>query len=315
MTLTQLQTKINTFLQNGILPKIRAAKLNELFGDVANFADAQKDAANEYTDEAVATVTEALATKADLVAGKVPSTQLPSFVDDVVEVANFAALPGTGEAGKIYVTIDNNKTWRWTGSTYVEITDLSNYATTTYVDNKKSPYSISDNIPDADFDDSAGYLVGYVVKHQGTGIEYLCTDNSGAAAVWRKQVEFAYFDDAPILIDGDAISAETTAQYHIQGQWLTVQGKLTIVPDTGGITPSSNVSVRMALIFPLSTLQSNPFGSAHVASISDSEIIMTADIDTINSDYVAFRIENKGANAINNAVTISYLYSYLIATS
>lgn len=53
--------------------------------------------------------------------GKVPAAQLPTYVDDVVEVANFAALPGTGEAGKIYVTLDTNKTWRWSGSAYVEI--------------------------------------------------------------------------------------------------------------------------------------------------------------------------------------------------
>jgi hypothetical protein len=53
--------------------------------------------------------------------GKVPSIQLPSYVDDVVEVANFAALPVTGETGKIYITLDNNKVYRWTGSIYVEI--------------------------------------------------------------------------------------------------------------------------------------------------------------------------------------------------
>ncbi len=61
--------------------------------------------------------------KADLVDGKVPSYQLPSYVDDVIEVANYAALPVIGESGKIYVTIDNNHIFRWTGSTYVEITD------------------------------------------------------------------------------------------------------------------------------------------------------------------------------------------------
>ena len=64
-----------------------------------------------------------LALKADLVAGKVPSSQLPSYVDDVIEVANYAALPTTGETGKIYITINNNHIFRWTGSTYVEITD------------------------------------------------------------------------------------------------------------------------------------------------------------------------------------------------
>jgi hypothetical protein len=53
--------------------------------------------------------------------GKVPSNQLPSYVDDVVEVANFAALPAIGETGKIYITLDNNKVYRWTGSIYVEI--------------------------------------------------------------------------------------------------------------------------------------------------------------------------------------------------
>lgn len=53
--------------------------------------------------------------------GKVPSTQLPSYVDDVVEGANLAAFPGSGETGKIYVALDTNKTYRWSGSAYVEI--------------------------------------------------------------------------------------------------------------------------------------------------------------------------------------------------
>lgn len=53
--------------------------------------------------------------------GKVPAAQLPSYVDDVLEVANFAALPGTGATGVIYITQDDNKTYRWTGSAYAEI--------------------------------------------------------------------------------------------------------------------------------------------------------------------------------------------------
>lgn len=53
--------------------------------------------------------------------GKVPSTQLPSYVDDVIEYANLAAFPSTGESGKIYIAIDTAKTYRWSGSAYVEI--------------------------------------------------------------------------------------------------------------------------------------------------------------------------------------------------
>ncbi len=52
---------------------------------------------------------------------KVASQYLPSYVDDVIEVANYAALPATGETDVIYVTLDDNKLYRWTGSTYVEL--------------------------------------------------------------------------------------------------------------------------------------------------------------------------------------------------
>lgn len=53
--------------------------------------------------------------------GKIPSNQLPSYVDDIIEVQNYEHLPYEGESGKIYVTLDTNMTYRWTGSDYVEI--------------------------------------------------------------------------------------------------------------------------------------------------------------------------------------------------
>lgn len=64
-----------------------------------------------------------LAAKADLVGGLVPAGQLPSYVDDVIEAANLAAFPVTGESGKIYVALDTSRTYRWSGSAYVELTD------------------------------------------------------------------------------------------------------------------------------------------------------------------------------------------------
>lgn len=59
-----------------------------------------------------------LNTKADLVEGKVPASQLPSYVDDVLEYANLASFPTTGETGKLYIALDTNLIYRWTGSTY-----------------------------------------------------------------------------------------------------------------------------------------------------------------------------------------------------
>ena len=40
------------------------------------------------------------------------------------EVANYAALPATGNAAIIYLTLDDNKLYRWTGSIYVEVSKM-----------------------------------------------------------------------------------------------------------------------------------------------------------------------------------------------
>lgn len=73
--------------------------------------------------------------KADLVDGKVPSSQLPSYVDDVLEYPTLSQLPDVGEDGKIYVTLDTNLTYRWGGTEYIEISPslaLGETASTAY---------------------------------------------------------------------------------------------------------------------------------------------------------------------------------------
>ena len=53
--------------------------------------------------------------------GKIITSQLPSYVDDVLEYSAKSSFPATGETGKIYVDTGANKTYRWGGSAYVEI--------------------------------------------------------------------------------------------------------------------------------------------------------------------------------------------------
>lgn len=53
--------------------------------------------------------------------GKVPTSQLPSYVDDVVDYSSKSSFPTTGETGKIYVANDKNIVYRWSGNSYVEI--------------------------------------------------------------------------------------------------------------------------------------------------------------------------------------------------
>ena len=53
--------------------------------------------------------------------GYVLSSQLPSYVDDILEYSSVSDFPITGDKGKIYLSIDTSKIYRWTGSRYVEI--------------------------------------------------------------------------------------------------------------------------------------------------------------------------------------------------
>lgn len=71
--------------------------------------------------------------------GRVPSSQLPSYVDDVLEYADLAHFPATGETGKIYIAEDTNKTYRWSGLGYAEISEslaLGETSSTAYAGNK-----------------------------------------------------------------------------------------------------------------------------------------------------------------------------------
>lgn len=77
--------------------------------------------------------------KADLVDGKVPAAQLPSYVDDVLEYASISEFPAVGESGKIYIATDTGKEYRWSGSGYAIISDsiaLGETASTAYPGNK-----------------------------------------------------------------------------------------------------------------------------------------------------------------------------------
>lgn len=65
--------------------------------------------------------------------GKVPAVQLPSYVDDVIEVAVYADLPSIGKSNKIYIVVaDENSgggdtsSYRWTGTVYAMVSNTLN---------------------------------------------------------------------------------------------------------------------------------------------------------------------------------------------
>ena len=97
-------------------------------GNVTN--EAQIPLSQKGANNGVATLDES---------GKVPSAQLPSFVDDVLEFDNYELFPETGESGKIYVTKDTNLEYRWSGTQYTQISKsiaLGETASTAYAGDK-----------------------------------------------------------------------------------------------------------------------------------------------------------------------------------
>lgn len=118
----------------------------------------------------------ALDLKANLVGGKVPASELPSYVDDVVEVADYAALPATGETGKIYVTLDNNKIYRWSGSIYIEI--AANSAIWGAITGTLSNQTDLQNALNAKFDDPTGDTTQYIAG-DGSLITFPIAGQSG----------------------------------------------------------------------------------------------------------------------------------------
>lgn len=199
-------------------------------------------------------------------AGLIPSTQLPSFVDDVLEYANLAAFPVTGETGKIYVALDTNKTYRWSGSAYVYITsgavDSVNgqtgvvVLTTTNVNEGTNLYYTDERV-----DDRVAALI-----QNGTGITWTYVDGSGTLTANVSLSAFSttnlsegtnlYFTEARVrstvltgLTTSNTVISATdsvlTALGYLQGQISSVTSTLTeTVQDIVGafVTNSSTLS-------------------------------------------------------------------------
>ena len=114
----KLKEKLGGYVPTGrkVNGKALSSDINLSAEDVSAIPASQKGAAN-----GVAELDES---------GKVPSAQLPSYVDDVLEgyfsegkfyKESEHTTEMTGEAGKIYVDMATNKTYRWSGSAYAEI--------------------------------------------------------------------------------------------------------------------------------------------------------------------------------------------------
>lgn len=96
---------------------------NGVYANASHTHDAADVTTGTFDAARIPTITDAKiqGMSASKLTGTIPTENLPSYVDDVVEYDKQTSFPPTGEAGKIYVDTTTNKTYRWSGSNYVEI--------------------------------------------------------------------------------------------------------------------------------------------------------------------------------------------------
>lgn len=128
--------------------------------------------------------------------GKVPSTQLPSYVDDVLEFTQLDQLPKPGELGKIYVVTSTNLQYRWSGSDYVEISKslaLGETSSTAYPGDKgKATTDVVNSLSDN--------LVNDVLVSQSDKNSVSLTIKSITKNPVKKNKELLLVDGEPILL-------------------------------------------------------------------------------------------------------------------
>jgi hypothetical protein len=255
----------------------------------------------------------ALSLKADLVDGKVPSSQLPSYVDDVVEVANYASLPATGEVGKIYITLDTNFIYRWTGSTYVEIKDssavwgaitgtLSNQTDLQSALNAKEPTITAGTTLQYWRGDKSWQTLNTTIVPEGTNLYF--TDTRARAALSASS-PLAYNSGTGVF----SIPAATSSQngYLTSTDWTTFNGKQAALSGTGFVKISgTTISYDNTSYLPLTggTLTGTLIGTR--AEFTTSTLVDGVLVN--NGSGRGIRIINAGAGyglIINNETASS----------
>lgn len=88
-----------------------------------------------------------LSAKADLVGGLIPLSQIPGSLEDLIEYPARNDFPATGASGCIYLALDTNHQWRWSGSQYIDMTSESGdqYNMGTILEGNGDPFSSRDN--------------------------------------------------------------------------------------------------------------------------------------------------------------------------
>lgn len=307
------------------LPTEKDKLTNIAAGATANSTDAfLLDRTNHTGTQAQSTIVglaTTLGLKADLVDGKVPSAQIPGSFDDVLEFADFASLPGTGEASKIYITLDDNRQYRWSGSAYVQLNGglaLGETSATAYRgDRGKIAYDHSQIVSGNPHNTTTGDIPEVTDKRFLTDAERtaIATNSSKvtnathtgdvagdtaltlqAAAVTGKTLGTPTTGDVVLFARGGALYYGDVAAFLAGGgTWGSITGTL-----------SNQTDLQGALDAKISTETDPVFGASEAANITAGDITNLGNLSGTNTgdqDLSGLMVKASNLSDLVNAAT------------
>jgi hypothetical protein len=177
-------------------------------------------------------------------AGHVPASQLPSYVDDVLEYATYAELPATGEGGKIYVVVvdetlgNDTSVYRWTGTTYAMVSNTLNAA------DVKSLYE--SNLNTNEFSDAEKAKLGHIAVTQAVDLDTMESDTTLNNAHRISDGSEHTFIDQAVTTTSTPTFAGVVTEGLVDGRDVSVDGTKLDTIETGATADQTDAEIKTA---------------------------------------------------------------------
>lgn len=245
-------------------------------------------------------------TKADLVGGKIPASQLPAYVDDVLEFANLASFPATGENGKIYIAIDTNITYRWTGTGYAEISAslaLGETSSTAYRgDRGKIAYDHSQTIGNPHGTTKNDIGLGNVPNLDTTNAVNNSHTHSNKSIL--DLITEPFTTSLKSLYDGAVTSINNLL---LTGQRLITSGEITKLSNTSGTNTGDETTSSIQTKRPLKTIEGQSLEGSGNIDLTKNDVGL-GNVD--NTSDLDKPISTATQQALNNKLDKDSFYAY-----
>jgi hypothetical protein len=219
-------------------------------------------------------------------------------VDDVLEFATPAAFPATGETGKIYVSTGSNKTYRWSGSSYVEMTS-SPGSTDAVPEGATNLYFTAARAISALASTLSSYATQAWVTAQG-----FATTSSVSSAISALVTGVSSVAGKTGAVTLSSADVSGLAPVATSGAYADLSGKPTI--PAAQVNSDWNATSGVSQILNKPTIPAATTDASLLTSgtLADARLSSNVSLDNLNNNFTAGQTITAAAN--NSALTASY---------